>query len=324
MKNRLMAIITCLLILIITVIGILLGFNRIKNIEIKEDELMVVTTLFPQYDFAKQILGDKGTVSMLLPAGTDVHSYEPTPLDIIKMNKADIFIYTGETMEPWATTIAESIDTDTTILDVSKNINLIDKHDIEEYEQISFEENHEHDEHTHSSDPHIWLNLDNAIIMIENIKNQIIEIDKENKEYYEKNALEYIRKIKELSQKFDNISKELETETMVFAGPFAYSYFIDRYKIKYIAAYESCGEDVEPSVSKIKEIITYIKEKNISSIYYKELSNGNVAEMIANDTGVQKFVFNTLANPDKKSFDEGKTYIDLMTENLENLRKLKK
>lgn len=323
MKKRLIAIIVCLSILVVTIIGIILGFNRIKNIEVKSNKIQVVTTLFPQYDFARNILGDKGSVSLLLPSGTETHSYEPTPLDIIQINKSDIFIYTGDNMEPWAATIAESIDSDTAILDASKNINLVDKHDIEQYEKISFEEEHNHEEeHEHSADPHVWLNLDNAVIMIENIKNQIIELDKENAEYYEKNANEYIKEIKELSKQFDEISKKLENKTIVFAGPFAYSYFIDRYKINYISAYESCGEDVEPSVSKIKEIITYIKANQINTIYYKELSNGNVASMIATDTNTEMKVFNTLANPDKASFDKGETYISIMKENLEALKSL--
>lgn len=325
MKKRLVAIIICLSILTIVVIGIILGFNRIKNIEIKKEKIEVVTTLFPQYDFAKKILGSKGNVRLLLPSGTETHSYEPTPLDIIQINKSDIFIYTGENMEPWAATIAESIDSDTKILDASKNITLVDKNDIEQYEQISFEEDHGHEEeHNHSADPHIWLNLDNAIIMIENIKNQIIELDSENKEYYEKNAEQYKKEIEKLSKEFEDLAKELEDETLVFAGPFAYSYFIDKYKFKYISAYESCGEDVEPSVSKIKEIITYINQKQIKTIYYKELSNGNVASMIADDTGAEKAVFNTIANPDKQSFDNGETYISIMKENLEMLKKLAK
>lgn len=323
MKKRLIAIIVCLLILVVTIIGIIIGFNRIKNIEIKNDEIQIVTTLFPQYDFARKILGDKGKVSLLLPSGTETHSYEPTPLDIMQINKSDIFIYTGDNMEPWAATIAESIDSNTVILDVSKNITLVDKHDIEEYEKITFKEEHNHEEeHNHSADPHIWLNLDNAVIMIENIKNEIIALDKNNEEYYEKNASAYIKEIKELSKQFDQVSKELADKTIVFAGPFAYSYFIDRYKINYVSAYESCGEDVEPSVSKIKEIITYIKDNQINTIYYKELSNGNVASMIAADTSAEMKIFNTLANPDKASFDSGETYISIMKENLEALKSL--
>jgi len=323
MKKRLIAIIVCLLILVVTIIGIIIGFNRIKNIEIKNDEIQIVTTLFPQYDFARKILGDKGKVSLLLPSGTETHSYEPTPLDIMQINKSDIFIYTGDNMEPWAATIAESIDSNTVILDVSKNITLVDKHDIEEYEKITFKEEHNHEEeHNHSADPHIWLNLDNAVIMIENIKNEIIALDKNNEEYYEKNASAYIKEIKELSKQFDQVSKELADKTIVFAGPFAYSYFIDRYKINYVSAYESCGEDVEPSVSKIKEIITYIKDNQINTIYYKELSNGNVASMIAADTSAEMKIFNTLANPDKASFDRGETYISIMKENLEALKSL--
>ena len=162
------------------------------------DKLQIVTTLFPQYDFARVIGGDKVDVTLLLPAGMESHSYEPTPADIIKINKADLFIYTGESMEQWAHSIIESVDSNEVyVLDVSKNVPLLAPNSIVEDNHDHEDENHNHDAeveaghdhsegdgHNHTYDPHIWTSPKNAMIMVNNILEALCEVDPENADYY--------------------------------------------------------------------------------------------------------------------------------------------
>lgn len=310
---------------IIFLITIILLFSVsiffVSNINKKEDteaKIKVVATLFPQYDFVRQIGGDKVEVSLLLTPGTETHTYEPTPQDIINVNSSDLFIYTGKNMEPWSDTIASSIDSDTLILDASKNIDLIKQ------EHAENEEEHgahgEHESHEHSYDPHIWLNPQNAIGMVENITEELCSIDPQNAEYYKSNSENYIMELNKLDTEIENSIKVANKNKIAFGGTFAYSYFIERYNLEYVSAYDSCGEDTEPSVANVKKVIDYMRENNISVIFYQELSAGKIADTIAKETGAQKLVFHTVHNASQDELNNGETYISLMKRNLENLK----
>lgn len=295
--------------------GICIFFvSNIKKDTNNEGKIKIVATLFPQYDFAKKVGGDKVEVSLLLTPGTETHTYEPTPQDIIKVNNSDLFIYTGKYMEPWSDKIASSIDSETKILDVSKNIQLIkEEHSHDEGDDdISQNEEHEYD-------PHIWLNPDNAIIMVKNITEELCNIDPQNADYYKHNSSEYIKEIQKLDSDISDVVKNGKTNKIAFGGTFSYSYFIEKYNLQYVSAYESCGEDTEPSVSKVKEVIDYMKNNGLKVIFYQELSSGKIAESIAKETGAEKLVFHTVHNASKEEIDRGESYISLMRKNLENL-----
>ena len=304
-----------LITIIIIFSTIIFCVSNIHKKEINEEKIKVVATLFPQYDFVKQIGKDKVEVSLLLTPGTETHTYEPTPQAIINVNKSDLFIYTGKYMEPWSDKIASSIDSNTIILDASKDIDLIKS------EHIENEEEHEEDHnHQHSYDPHIWLNPQNAIGMVKNITEELCNIDSTNSEYYKANAEEYIAKLNKLDLDIENAIKNSNKNKIAFGGTFAYSYFIERYNLEYVSAYDSCGEDTEPSVSNVKKVIDYMKINNISVIFYQELSSGKIADTIANETGAKKLVFHTVHNASSQELNSGETYISLMTKNLENLK----
>ncbi|MBR2744366.1 MAG: zinc ABC transporter substrate-binding protein [Clostridia bacterium] len=308
-----------------------LFFVSIKsNNENNSDKIKIVATLFPQYDFAKQIGGDKVEVSLLLTPGTETHTYEPTPQDIIRINNSDLFVYTGKYMEPWSERIAMSIDSNTKILDASKNINLIksdhdeDEHedseaheeDVDEHEE---EQHHEH-EHVHEFDPHIWLNPQNAVQMVKNITEELCKISPENAEYFNNNANNYIKQIEELDSEAENIIKESGKNKVAFGGAFAYAYFIDRYKLEYVSAYDSCGEDTEPSVANVKKVIDYMNQNSLKVIFYQELSSGRIADSIAKETNSKKLVFHTVHNASQDEINRGETYVSLMRKNIENLK----
>lgn len=325
------------------------GFNNIQN----NEKITVVATLFPQYDFVKKIGGDKVEVSLLLTPGTESHTYEPTPQDIIRINKSNLFIYTGKYMEPWSDRIISSIDSDTKVLDSSKGIELIkSEHDDDEedddevsnvehrnnddiqdtehqdYEQREDQEQHEengehrdeHNGHHHEYDPHIWLNPQNAIIMIRNIEKDLSEISPENTEYFHKNAEAYIKDIADLDKEIENTINEANKKKIAFGGTFAYSYFVNRYKLEYVSAYHTCGEDTEPSVADVKKVIDYMKQNDIKVVFYQELSSGKIADSIAKETNAKKLIFHTVHNASQDELNNGESYVSLMRKNLDNLK----
>ena len=254
MKKQIEFIITLLLIFILITAGII----NIKNPKNKRStgKIQIVTTLFPQYDFAKQIGGDKVDVVLLLPPGSESHTYEPTPQDMQQINNSDLFVFTGEEMEPWADNLISGLKNDIRILDLSKTVDLINSEEFEEEhegeghehdeglehehthdEDLDDEHDHEHDEHHHTYDPHIWLNPQYAIQMVKSIESELIAIDPENSEYYKKNAEQYIAEIQQLDNEFEDTVKNSSNPKIAFGGAFAYAYFVERYNLDFIRAY---------------------------------------------------------------------------------------
>lgn len=291
--------------------------NEITKTKDDSDKLTIITTLFPHYDFAKQIAGEYADITMLLPPGSESHTYEPTPKDIIKINNADVFIYTGAEMEPWAQKIISSSDNkDMIIIDTSKGIiNLL-------------EEDHDHDhddeditdDHDHIIDPHIWTSPVNAKIMVKNIADTLSELDAEHKDIYQTNATAYQNDLDKLDNDFREAVDNGNRKEIVFGGRFALYYFAKEYDLDYIAAYDSCGSEAEPNLKLIVNIINEINSKNIPVIFYQELVDPKIARTISQETGAQMLCFHSCHNVTNSEFNEGITYLDLMRQNLENLK----
>ncbi len=299
---------------LVVMLSTFVGCSTKKN---DSDKPIIMTTLFPQYDFARQIAGDKANVQLLLPTGVESHSFDPSAADIVNISKADLFVYTGAEMEPWAEHIIESIDDkDVKIVDASKNITMLKGHDHDH------EEEHEHDvhEHHHEYDPHIWTDPSNAKIMVDNILNALCEVDEENKDYYKEKAESYKEELTSLDNDFEKLVDSSKHTELFFGGRFALAYFAHRYDIDYTAAYDSCSTETEPSAKVVAEIITQMKEKDINVIYYEELVDPKVANTIADETGAKALLLHSCHNVTSDEMDKGVTYISLMKQNLENLR----
>lgn len=326
MSKKNIAFILVLIILFSIITIVILQVNKTESNETGKIE--IVATLFPQYDFAKQIGGDKVNVTLLLPPGTESHTYDPTPQDMVNINNSSLFIYTGEEMEPWAENLISGMKNEINVLDLSTTVNLINSEEFEE--EHSSNENHEHDNHdevnksseshVHTYDPHIWLNPLNAIQMVNSITEQLCRIDPENADYYKNNASEYIKEIQQLDSEFENVVNSSTNKKIAFGGAFAYAYFVERYNIEFISAYQTCGESTEPSTTQVKEVIDYINENNIPVIFYKEYTTGNVAKTISENTNAQMLVFNTVHNVSKDEIENGASYVSIMRQNLENLK----
>lgn len=281
--------------------------------------LTVVTTLFPQYDFARQIAGTHAEVSLVLLPGMESHMYDPTPGDMIEISEADMFIYTGAEMEPWAGELADSVDmTRVRIVDASSGVDLMKEEDEHDHEEEHEHEGHHHD---HTYDPHIWLDMRNAMQMVETIADAFCEIDPANADDYRANADAYLEQLDELDTELREIVADGTRRDIVFGGRFAYGYFIHGYDLDYESVYDSCSADTEPSMAQMADVIDYMKEHQVRYILYEELSTPNVARAIAEATGAEMLLFSTCHNVTKDDFEAGVTFIDLMQQNADTLKK---
>lgn len=320
LKKYIVAIISFIILIIIMTI-IVMCFKT-ESVVKNEEKLQIVATLFPQYDFAKQIVKDKADVKLLLNSGVETHNYEPTGKDMITiLSGSDMFLYTGTNLEPWTEKIVQNLEsTNCKIVNVSDGIELIT---IEEFEErhinseILIEEHKEEHKHQEIYDGHIWQNPKNAVKMLDNVLKALCEIDPDNAEYYTKNAEEYRNQILELDGELRNIVNQSERKEIAVGGEFAYAYLVEEYGINFVSVYTNCGEGEDPSIAKVKSVIDYINKYNIPVVYYEELSEGTVAKMIAEETEAEPLVLYSIHNGDTKK----DTYVSLMSKNLENLKK---
>lgn len=297
-----------------TIVSVILitGCSTYNNFKKEDGKIKILTTLFPQYDFARQIAGDKADVALLLTPGMESHSFDLAPSDIIKISNSDLFIYTGKYMENWVDTVIDSLDDNSvTILDVSKGITLKENHE---------EEHDEEEEHEDGLDPHIWTSPKNAKIMVKNILAELVKIDPDNSYYYNENAEKYLSELDLLDDQFEEIVSSSKRKKMVFATRFAFFYFASDYNLDYVSAYDSCSHESEPSLKTITEIIEEIKNDNVPVIYYQELSSTAVADSISSESGATPLLFHSAHNVTKKEFTSGVTYLSIMKQNAENLR----
>ena len=247
-------------------------------------QISITCSLFPVYDFTREIVKDNAEVKLILRPGVEPHEFEPSPMDIKALNDSDVFIFTGKNMEGWAEKISSSL-TFTKIIDASKNIELI------------------------NNDPHIWLDLNRAEIMVENILEGICEADNERAEIYKLNARNFLLKLSGLDEKFMGLKKN---KSLVFAGEFSCNYFMKRYGFEYVSAYD--GEN-EPSVKRMAEILKYIRENNVRYIFSDAGEILPVTKSISEQTQTEILIFNSL----HKGTDK-KTFLQNMKDNYENIK----
>lgn len=275
-----------------------------------EDDLTIISTVFPGYDFAKQVVGDKAQVSMLLPVGSESHSYEPTPKDIIKIQNCDLFIYTGGESDAWVDDILSSMETPVTV------VKMIDCADIYQEEHDHSQENHDHED---EYDEHVWTSPVYAQEIVRTISDKLGEADSENKEFYTENADNYIKELETLDKEFQDFFSGIENPVMVFGDRFPLKHFADRYGITCYSAFPGCSSETEPSAADLVLLINTVKELKLKTVFCIEFSNRNVAESIAESTGTSISQFNTCHNVTQEQLDEGVTYVSLMKENLKVL-----
>lgn len=277
-------------------------------------KLKVIATLFPQYDFARTLAGDKAQVELLLPLGVESHSFDPKPSDIVAINNCSVFLYTGKYMESWAEQLVSGIDTSAVrVVDLSSGITL-DK----EAEHDGEEGNHEG--HDHAFDPHIWTSPVNAMRMVRAIADSLCAADEANAAFYRANEEQYLAELKQLDNDFRALAKNAVRKDIIFGGRYPFHYFEKEYGLNHIAAFDSCSAETEPSAAAIASIINKVKQENIPVVYYEELTEPKVARSICGETGAKMLLLHSCHNVSKTEYEQGATYLSLMRQNLENLK----
>lgn len=309
--------------LLVTLIGCNSNSAKTTSELAETKSIKVVTTLFPQYDFVREIAKDKVAVSLLLPPGVESHSFEPTPKDIADIGKADMFIYTGKYMEPWADRIIENVNGKILVVDTSIGTDLIDEdtHKDEDAHQHKHEheDKHEH-EHHGGKDPHIWTDPIIAQKMVDNIVAGFIAIDAENESFYKENGEAYKKKLQQLHEKFVETFTRTKYNKIMYGGHFAFGYFAKRYGLEHISPYSGFAPNAEPTPQRIVELIKNIEKSGINTIYYEELVDPKVARVIADQTGAQMLLLHGAHNVSKDELASGISYLEIMEGNLKRLK----
>lgn len=327
------------------------------DVETSDDgKLKVVTTLFPYYDFARQIAGDKVELSMVIPAGQDSHSFEPTPADIRLIQNADLLICNGGAMEQWVSQVVSSLDSESLkVITMMDYVDIVEEevvegmedsgeehhhvhaadndhdHAAEDHDHTDDEHDHDAEDHTHTHDDddadyeieydeHIWTSPVNATKITQVIADTLEEMDPADADTFTANAEDYIGKLKNLDREFREVVSGADLDLIVMADKFPLRYFADTYGLRYRAAFSGCSSDTEPSAKTIAYLIDKVREEQIPAVYYLELSSHRVAEIISEETGAKPLLFHSCHNVTRREFDNGVTYLELMEQNVVNLR----
>ena len=296
---------------------------------VSEEKLNVIASFYPLYDFVNKIGGEKVNVTNLTQTGS-AHGFEPSIEDMKKIVDSDLLVVNGAGFETWVEKVKEN-NPELNILEASSDIDLIEgnhdhdhdheeAHDDHDHDHEEEHDNHDHDHEGHSHgefDPHIWLSLDNAKEMIETIKDKLVELDSDNKDFYEDNYNKYKSELESLDEKYENAFKKYEGRSFVVPHE-AFAYLVEDYNIKQIGI-EGINSDTEPTLTRLGEIIDIMKDNNISTVFYEYGRSDKVANSIASEISGNVKEISTLEVLTELDFNDGKDYLTLMEMNLQNI-----
>ena len=290
----------------------------------QEEGLSVVATIFPQYDFARQVMGSSDDLTMLLRPGQEVHSYEPTPQDIIAIQNCDLFIYVGGESDAWIEDVLEGMDTSHMV--ILSLMDLVDplEEDTDSVLENPEEHSHEDGEATHlhqeEYDEHVWTSPKNAMLITQAICDALCDIDPSNAQTYRQNTADYLEQLEGLDQDFREVISNAGRDTLIFGDRFPLLYFVREYGLNYYAAFPGCASETEPSAATVARLIDLVREEQVPVVYQIELSNGNIARSIADSSGAKVETFYTCHNITRDDFNAGETYLSLMKCNVNSLK----
>ena len=275
-----------------------------------DGRLRVLTSFYPMYDFACKIGGDCIDVTNMVPSGTEPHDWEPSTNDLKNLEKADVFIYNGADMEPWADDLLVSRSDTLHVVEASENVEL-------RTTDGEHEHAHEHegaDHHHGDFDPHVWLDPENAKIEMEAIRDALCAADPENSTVFQSNYEKYAAELDALDAEFREKLAPLPNRTIVVAHE-AFGYLCDAYGLTQVGI-EGLSPDSEPDPGRMAEVIDFVREHSISTIFFEELVSPKVAEAIASETGAQAKMLSPLEGLSDEQAAAGADYFSVMHDNL--------
>ncbi len=283
------------------------------------EKINIVCTLFPQYDWIKNIIGNSESleVTLLIQNGTDPHSYQPTAADIMTLSNCDMVVYMGAQSDVWVKEALQRANNNDTVKVALSEINGMTLREISS-------SSHNHDQHGHNHndsvlDEHLWLSLKNAIKATEHLTDKICELDPENADKYKANSEKYKGELISLDADFAKATKEAgEHPFMLFADRFPFVYLLSDYDVHFAAAFEGCTTDTDAGFDTVLRLIKEAEEHGISHIAVTESSDKSLAKTVASSTkgDIEIIVMNSLQGVTKKQLSEGVTYLSEMKKNL--------
>ena len=318
--------------------SLIVPFCASCDINKSNDKMSIVTTIFPEYDWVMNILGDKkdnADVTLLLDNGIDLHSYQPTPKDIVTISKCDLFIYVGGESDEWVDdALKQAINKDMKVINLMETLGDAVKE--EEVIEGMEEEDHDHDheegedhDHDHEEeeeveyDEHVWLSLKNAEVIVKEIGKSLSVIDKENADYYNGNVTTYVNKLKDLDSRYAAAVKAGTKDTLLFADRFPFRYLVDDYNLKYYAAFVGCSAETEASFETIKFLANKVDELGLNVILKIESSDGGIANTVKDATTNKNqtiMTMDSLQSASTKEYKAGRNYLSVMEQNLTVLK----
>ena len=329
--------ITALLLALFMLVGALAGCGK-QNDTNQTDKLSIVTTIFPEYDWVREILGEKADnaeITMLLDNGVDLHSYQPTADDIVKISDCDLFIYVGGESDEWVEDALRNaangnmkvINLLEVLGDSVKTEEIVEGMQEEEYEHEDAEE-HEHEdaeehEHEEEADEHVWLSLKNAKMLVRVISKALQELDPDNKDIYAANADAYVKKLSALDAEYQTAVDAASNKTILFGDRFPFRYLVDDYGLRYYAAFVGCSAETEAGFETISFLAKRVDELKLPCVLTIEGAQHKIAETIVRNTTAKNqrvLTMDSMQSTTSKDVKNGTTYLSVMEKNLSVLK----
>ncbi|MBO4863128.1 MAG: zinc ABC transporter substrate-binding protein [Eubacterium sp.] len=302
------------------------------------DKLQIVTTIFPGYDWVREIVGsgtnsvdksaaDKADITMLLDNGVDLHSYQPTAADIAKISNCDVFIYVGGESDSWVDdALKEAINKDMIVIDLLEVLGDTVKEEevVEGMEAEEEEEEESEEEEGPEYDEHVWLSLKSSEKLCSAISDALVKADPDNADAYKANVEAYQAKLDELDAEYQKAVDEAKYDTILFGDRFPFRYMVDDYGLNYYAAFVGCSAETEASFETIIFLSEKVDELELPAIFTIEGSDGKIANTIKNNTKAKNqeiLTINSLQSIVSGDVENGTTYLNVMKDNLEVLKK---
>ena len=335
--------ITALLLALFMLVGALAGCGK-QNDTNQTDKLSIVTTIFPEYDWVREILGDKADnaeITMLLDNGVDLHSYQPTADDIVKISDCDLFIYVGGESDEWVEdalrnaangnmkvinlleVLGDSVKTEEIVEGMQE-----EEHEHEDAEEHEHEDAHAHEdaeehEHEEETDEHVWLSLKNAKMLVRVISKALQELDPDNKDIYAANADAYVKKLSALDAEYQAAVDAASNKTILFGDRFPFRYLVDDYGLRYYAAFVGCSAETEAGFETISFLAKRVDEWKLPCVLTIEGAQHKIAETVVRNTTAKNqrvLTMDSMQSTTSKDVKNGTTYLSVMEKNLSVLK----
>ena len=329
--------ITALLLALFMLVGALAGCGK-QNDTNQTDKLSIVTTIFPEYDWVREILGEKADnaeITMLLDNGVDLHSYQPTADDIVKISDCDLFIYVGGESDEWVEDALRNaangnmkvINLLEVLGDSVKTEEIVEGMQEEEHEHEDAEE-HEHEdaeehEHEEEADEHVWLSLKNAKMLVRVISKALQELDPDSKDIYAANADAYVKKLSALDAEYQTAVDAASNKTILFGDRFPFRYLVDDYGLRYYAAFVGCSTETEAGFETISFLAKRVDEWKLPCVLTIEGAQHKIAETVVRNTTAKNqrvLTMDSMQSTTSKDVKNGTTYLSVMEKNLSVLK----